>query len=172
MKLGHRTLLAGALLFASAAPVSAESIALGGRSGVGADTTLAGGNLMHFRSWVTPQIGLEGLLGFERHSSDGGSTSTLLLGFELLYALAGSGGSHVGAFGGLGFERFGLSFGGFSGSETFFILQGGLYAEQLFTRHFALHGKLGLVILLNGATVLDFFGGNDVVGTAGFTFYF
>jgi hypothetical protein len=134
---------------------------------------------------ATERVGVELILSFDRASSSPGgvdqSSTALQFAVRGLYALELADQIDLAGFAGLGIGRGSASAGDMSASGSDLAIEVGVRPEWFVTAHLSLHTQIGLVIGLlsednpimsTAGTDLNLFGSADLLGNAGFTFWF
>lgn len=183
-----------ALMWTTAALAQDTSSQRNGNFGIGADQALNASidgsvgtaNGISGRYQLNDKIGLQAIfrLDIESGPGDDSSETQLNLGLRAIYNLVSVDNAAFGAVGGLTVLSRSVELAGNDSSSTGFNIEAGLRAEYFVTKSFSLHGEVGLVIALlggedgpvaqeqspAGTTIL--IGSGDLLGVAGFTFWF
>lgn len=174
----NRVIAIAALLVGLAG--SAEARNLTSKLGIGYDATLDGAAGASIRYGASADLTLQFILGFVHQSADDGSARTLAFGARGDYRLAGTEQTLLGLVFGLNLFNEGFSPDEGDGeSDTSFSIEGGLRLEHFLSPWFSIHGEVGVAIgsrsggLVGGQdTTYIIIGLSDVLGQAGFTFWF
>jgi hypothetical protein len=177
--------LAGAIaLLALPGRAMAEDVT--GRVGIGFDTAITGATGVSATYGVVPRVAVQGIYAFESESGGGmmGDTSSTVIeiGARGIFSFIQRGHVGVGLVGGLGILRSSFESGGVSNASTEISIELGLRPEWFVTEHFSVHGSFGArfassdgsseVAIGDGGVLVNIFGAADLLGNAGFTFYF
>lgn len=183
-----------ALLWATAASAQDTSSQRNGNIGVGADAALnlsnaEAANGISGRYQVSDKIGAQAIFRLDYRSGPGDAAASFFnLGLRAIYNLATVQNAALGLVGGLGFYRVGTDDGNGNGlSELGIVLETGVRTEYFVTKSFSIHGEVGIVFAFlgdsfifgdqnNGGDAVTgtaiVLGDGDLVGNAGFTFWF
>ena len=184
-----------ALLWATAASAQDTSSQRNGNVGLGADAALnlsnaEAANGISGRYQVSDKLGAQAILRIDYRSGPGDEAASFFnLGLRAIYNLATVQNAAFGIVGGLGFYRLGTDDGAGNGlAELGFVIEAGLRTEYFVTKSFSIHGEVGIALAFLGdgnipEGVADdefgavsgtniFVGDGDLVGNAGFTFWF
>jgi len=187
-------IVACAMMLSATAASADDTSQRTGNKGLGVDAALnlsssEAANGISGRYQVSDKLGAQAIFRLDFVSGPGDLSTTFLnLGLRAIYNLVSVQNAAFGAVGGLGIYRLSVDPGveGVDGeSELGLSLEGGLRAEYFVTRSFSIHGEVGIVFAFLGGEDLGtsalpgspdgttiFLGDGDLVGNAGFTFWF
>ena len=171
---------------------------MSGRMGIGADsslsvfnpgsspssspTTIPGISIVYQSSRV---FGIQAILAYARVSQTVGdedlSASDTVLALRAIYSLLHTSNTSVGVVGGIAIDRQSQSFAGMSDSVTHLAFEVGVRPEWFVSDWFSIHTQVGVSFTSfsesndgadDGGSHMSVFGSADLLGSAGFTFYF